>query len=70
MARFALFEIKKPQILNKNKELPQSIKAGAGFWGRCGGYPGPCCIYLEQGIFWGQHRAAEMPKRAQRFARG
>jgi hypothetical protein len=25
--RFALFEIQKPQILNKNKELPQSIMA-------------------------------------------
>jgi hypothetical protein len=27
MVRFALFEIKKPQILDKNKELPQSIQA-------------------------------------------
>jgi hypothetical protein len=27
MVRFALFEIKKPQILNKNKELPQLIGA-------------------------------------------
>jgi hypothetical protein len=27
MVRFALFEITKPHILNKNKELPQSIKA-------------------------------------------
>ena len=27
MVRFALFEIKKPQILNKNKELPPSITA-------------------------------------------
>jgi hypothetical protein len=27
LARFALFEIKKPQILNKNKELPHSIQA-------------------------------------------
>jgi hypothetical protein len=27
MVRFALFEIQKPQILNKDKELPQSIMA-------------------------------------------
>ncbi|MDR1902613.1 MAG: hypothetical protein LBQ88_10070 [Treponema sp.] len=27
MVCFALFEIQKPQILTKNKELPQSIKA-------------------------------------------
>jgi hypothetical protein len=27
MVRFARFEIKKPQILNKNKDLPQSIQA-------------------------------------------
>jgi hypothetical protein len=27
MVRFAQFEIKKPQILNRNKELPQSIQA-------------------------------------------
>jgi hypothetical protein len=27
MVRFALFEIKKPHILNKNKELPQTIGA-------------------------------------------
>jgi hypothetical protein len=27
MVRFAQFEIKKPQILNKNKDLPQSIQA-------------------------------------------
>jgi hypothetical protein len=26
MVRFASFEIKKPQILNKNKEPPQSIR--------------------------------------------